>query len=131
MAVTKVQAASISDEISAAVEAILTKHGFKAGKVRWNYGDHYAFKVEANPLVLGENGVNLESQEASAYKTFADSYGLKPGLLGKKFTSNGQEYAFAGIALSRRKYPFVAVNIIDGKTYFFTESAKTKINALV
>lgn len=130
MAVTKAQASVISNEIQAAVDAILSKHGLVAGKVRTTYGDMFAFKVEATPLVKGENGVNLESIEAKDYLRFGNSYGLNAGLLGKKFVSNGDEYVFAGIAISRKKYPIVATKVLTGTTMFFTETVKTKLNAL-
>jgi len=129
MAVTKKQAADISAEIKVAVEAILKKHGMATSKISTNYGDIYRFKVDAAPLTLGANGVNITSPEAEAYTTLGGAYGLKPGLLGKVFKSNGTEYAFAGIATSRSKYPLMAVNPLDGKHYFFTESIVERINA--
>ena len=128
MAVTKAQATLISNEIQAAVEAILGKHGMATGKVRTTYGDVFAFKVEANPLVKGENGVNLESVEAKAYERFGSSYGLNEGLLGKKFVSKGRDFAFAGISTSRSKYPIMALNLLEDKVYFFTRDIVSSIN---
>lgn len=127
MAVAKAQASEISVEIKAAVEAILAKHGMELTKVQTTYGDVYGFKCEGSPLVKGENGINMESKEAQAYKRFATSYGLPEGLLGKKFTSKGREFAFAGIAPSRSKFPFAAMNLLEGRMYFFTEDIKSKL----
>lgn len=129
MAVSKAQATLISDEIKMAVEAILSKHGMEATRIRTTYGDSYGFKVEGNPLVKGENGVNLESSEAKAYERFGSSYGLSEGLLGKKFVSKDRDFAFAGIAPGRSKYPIMALNLDDDKVYFFTKDIVSKINA--
>ncbi|NBS92184.1 MAG: hypothetical protein EBS91_00160 [Betaproteobacteria bacterium] len=129
MTVSRALCDSITEEILAAAKAVLAKHGLELSKSRAGYGDIYSLKVEANAVARGENGVNMASEYAVDYKRFAASYGLKPDLLGKKFTSRGTEYAFAGIASSRRKYPIAALNLVEDKMYFFTSSIVPAVNA--
>lgn len=124
MEVARHDAAAITAEILAAADSILAKHGMTRGKTRSKYGDLYAITIEAGHVTLGVNGINESSQEARAYKTLHRSYGLPDGLLGKKFVVNGSEYAFAGIATSRRKYPIYVKNMLTGDMSFFQESVK-------
>jgi hypothetical protein len=129
MTVSKTMCTSISDEILAAAKEVLARHGLELSKSRSGYGDIYSIKIEANVVARGENGVNTASEYAVDYKRYGASYGLKPDLLGKKFTSRGTEYAFAGIATSRRKYPIAALNLMEDKMYFFTSSIVSAVNA--
>jgi hypothetical protein len=45
------------------------------------------------------------------------------------FSVKGEEFAFAGIAASRRKYPIYAKNIETGAYIFYTEMVIPTINA--
>lgn len=124
MEVAKHDAAAITAKILAAVDGILAEHGMVRGKTRSKYGDLYAINIEAGHVTLGVNGINESSQEARAYKALHRAYGLPDGLLGKKFSVNGRDYAFAGIASSRRKYPIYVKNLLTGDMSFFEESVK-------
>jgi hypothetical protein len=128
MTVAREDARAVSEEIKAAVEAILAARGMEITKLTTNYGDRYGFKLEASPVVRGEGGVNLESPYAKAYKRFHESYGLKSGLLGKSFVNNGRSFVFTGIATSRSKYPLAAVSEDSGDTYFFPTTLAPELN---
>jgi hypothetical protein len=114
-------AQAVTEEITAAVEKILEKHGLTSGKVSTKYGDLYSFSITADVLTAGDNGVNLSSKEARNYELFASSYGLPAGLLGKVFSVNGSTYAFAGIETRRPKYPIYAKNLETGTMSFFQQ----------
>jgi hypothetical protein len=124
MQVDKATAREISRELEEAAEKIFAKHGLQKRKMKTGYGDSYSFSVEAETVTADESGVNLSSKEARGYELFASSYGLPTGLLGKKFKVSGVEYAFAGIATSRPKYPIFALNLSTGDHIFFTEAVK-------
>lgn len=128
MTVSREDAREISEEIKAAVEEILGRHGMEVTKLTTNYGDRYGFKVEASNVVRGEGGVNLESPYAKAYERLHSKYGLNAGLLGKRFVSRGRAYTFSGIATSRSKYPIAAISEDDGNTYFFTATIASEVN---
>ena len=122
--IDKNTANQLSAELQEAVNAVLAKHGLQKGKVRATYGDYFKFSVEATLNTVGDSGVNETSKEAIAYKRFFASYGLPEGILGKNFTAKGKTYKFAGIAISRSKYPFVGIDA-EGNRVFFTEQAKS------
>lgn len=124
MKVDKETARLITNEIVSAVESVLKKHDMALAKTRSTYGDQYSLKIEAELQTTGPNGVNMSSVEASDYIRFHTSYGLPSGLLGRKFTVQGKEYAFAGIATRRSKFPICAKDLEEGKTVFFKETAK-------
>ena len=129
MQVNKATAVEISKEIEEAAEKIFAKHGLQKRKLKTGYGDSYSISIEAEAVSTGENGVNVASKEARGYELFASSYGLPSGILGKKFEVNGVEYAFAGIATSRPKYPIYALNLMTGDYIFFQESVKSRLVA--
>lgn len=124
MEVDRKTALEITKELEAAANAIFAKHGLERKKLNTKYGESYSLTISAEKVSLGENGVNFSSTEAKNYTMFHSSYELPEGLLGKKFRVNGKEYAFAGIATSRSKYPMYCLDISSGTHSFFTESIK-------
>jgi hypothetical protein len=124
MEVDKKTALAISEEIYAAADAIFARHGMARAKSRTKYGISYSLTIDANLVTLGENGINESTIEAQSYKALHGVYGLPDGLLGKKFNVNGKDYAFAGIATSRSKYPIYAKDLEEDKMTFFQESVK-------
>lgn len=124
MEVDKKKALVVSEEIYDAVDAIFARHGMARAKSRTKYGVSYSITIDATPVTLGENGINESTVEAQSYKALHGSYGLPAGLLGKKFSVNGTDYAFAGIATSRSKYPIYVKNLGTGGMSFFQESVK-------
>lgn len=128
-AVTKTQAQTISREIEAAAAEILARHGLSAPKIRTSYGDYFKLSIESSPVTIGDSGVNETSKEAVAFKRFHKSYNLPENALGARFTVNGKEYVFTGLAVSRSKYPIATTRVSDGETVFFTDTAVPKIVA--
>ena len=124
MKIDRETARLITKEITSDLESVLKKHGLTLAKTRSTYGDQYSLKIEAELQTTGPNGVNMTSIEATDYTRFHTSYGLPDGLLGKKFTVQGKEYAFAGIATRRSKFPICARDLEEGKTVFFKDTAK-------
>ena len=49
---------------------------------------------------------------------------LPSGRLGTVITERGVKYAFAGLAVSRKKYPFAFVEVDTGKMVFFSQDVK-------
>lgn len=123
-AVSRLLAEEITNELEKAAVAIFAKHGLERCKVSTKYGQLYSLKIEAQPVEIGPNGVNLASVEARDYIRFGSMYDLPEGLLGKTFSVNGKEYAFAGVAASRSKYPIYLREVATGKYSFFQESVK-------
>lgn len=131
MQVSKEVARAVTEELEAAAEKIFAKHGLVRGKMSTKYGVSYSLTIAAEALELGDNGVNVSSREAQDYTAFAASYELPQGLLGKVFKINGVDYAFAGIATSRRKYPIYMKNLESGKMVFFQEGVKRYFTSTV
>lgn len=125
--VEKATAQTIIDELEPAIKAVLKRHGLDTPKMQWKYGAWFELKLSAALLNLGPHGINLGSKEASYFAQFGFSGIDAP--LGTVFTNKGVEYAFAGIAASRPKYPIYAKNLEDGTYSFFPEGAIRLINA--
>jgi hypothetical protein len=138
MEVTKEQAVSVTAEIQEAVNAILAKHGLTGPKIKTTYGDFYKFTLEAFVKNEGDNGINLSSKEATYFKKFGytayDAQYNSTELiapLGTIFTNKGVQYAFGGIAATRKKYPIVGINTTNGTTMLFTDAMVAIINKAV
>lgn len=115
MEITKMQAAAISAEINAAVEAILARHGLEKGRVSTTYGAGYTFKVDAAAVNTGANGVNTSSKEAQAWLANSYFFGVKnradaEAALGQKVTVGGRTLVFCGLNPRSTKYPFIVRN---------------------
>lgn len=82
------------------------------------------FKVEA--FVAG-NGNQGESSAAIQFRAAATLLGLQPEDLGKTFQSRGDTYQIVGAKIANRKYPILAKNIKNGKTYKFTANDVRKL----
>lgn len=129
MGVDRETAKAVAEEIKEAARAILRSHGLdhEGFKVRTVYGDAVKVTIEAGPLVLGKNGVNLGSPEAAAYKRHAawgrDALGrrLDPDAVGRTVTVNGTEYVLLGMNPRARKMPYVLLEPVSGKRYKMSE----------
>lgn len=125
--VEKAKAQAIMDELGPIITKVIESHGLASPKVQWKYGAWFEVKVVAELLNEGLNGVNLGSKEATYYSQFGFNELSAP--LGTTFTSRGEEYAFAGIASKRPKYPIYAKNLAQGTYHFFPEAIIKVINA--
>lgn len=122
-------AVTVAKEVEAAVAAIFAAHGLAAPKVKTTYGDYLKIALESSPEVKGDNGVNIASPEALAYKRYHAVYDLPENGLGVKFFSQGKEFVVTGLSPNRPKYPINAVCTADGKSYKFGTTIATKITA--
>jgi hypothetical protein len=123
--VSKEQAHELAEKISEAAEAILKEAGLEPKRVSSRYGEWFEFKITAEQVELGPNGVNLTSEYAGAFAQLAGLFDLEGVELGQPFRANGKTYFFAGIAPSRRKFPIYALDE-SGKGSFFTDTPGIK-----
>ncbi len=119
--VPQTEASIITAEIRAAVDAVLDRHGLKAGRMSTRYGDRYEFKIEASPVTEGPNGVNLTSPEATAYLASAKFHGFDPDALGKEFLLHGKFYVFEGELRRNHKYRWLFREVSTGKNFKFAD----------
>jgi hypothetical protein len=103
--VDKATAQSISAEIVEAARKILAKHGLEAKAPRTGYGSCFSFKIEAEAVKRGRNGVNIASKEAQLFAIVASDFGLTTDDLGAVITYDGKEMTLTG-ALDSFKFPF-------------------------
>lgn len=125
--VSKATAKAIFDELVPIIEETLSRHGLAMPKIKTKYGVEFEMKISSSSLEEGVHGINLGSREVAYYKAFGH-----PGLnapIGTVFTHKGEEYAFAGIAASRRKFPIYAKNLHSGLFHFFPDGIIPAINA--
>jgi hypothetical protein len=127
--VTAALCKQVAAEIDTAVDQILTKHGLQKSKRNARYGDIFKYSVEAAPLIAGDNGVNLGSEEAQAFVAFGRSLGFTDpaSALGKTFTSGGIEYVFEGYRSRAPKRPVLARRVSDGRSFIFGREALRRL----
>jgi len=141
-AVDKATAQAVSAEIKQAVEAILAKHNLEVTKLTTKYGDMFGFNLQASPLNLNEDGINMSSQEVINFQRFgysafvADNGGAGTTMgdfvqvtatIGTRVTLKGEVYAFAGVR-SRGKDKLVFKCITNGKSYVFADNIVPLLN---
>lgn len=130
MEISRAEARLVTDEIRAAVTAILEKHDLTLGDVRSNYGDHYGFRFTATKAMLGEDGFDYGTKHAKEWMLYgtmsldADGAFEDPkAALGKVVTMRGEQWEFMGYSARSPKFPLMFRKVADGKTYKFTHSA--------
>jgi hypothetical protein len=125
MAISRAEARLVTDEIKAAVTAILDAHDLTVGDIRSNYGDNYGFKVTATKVALGDDGFDYGTKEAQEWMLYGRSLDFEDpkSVLGKVVTMRGIEYTYMGYSGRSPKYPLRFKRTSDGKTYKFTETA--------
>jgi hypothetical protein len=140
-AVAKATAQAVSAEIKEAVDAILAKHNLQVNKLNTKYGDLYEFKIQASPINLNEDGINMTSTEVLDYQRFGYyatvitpdkkvEFASVTAPIGTKVKLNGKVYAFAGIR-SRGKNKLIFKCVADGKNYVFSDQAILELNKAV
>jgi len=122
MNVTKDQARIINTEIEAAVRVIFEKHKLQLSKIRSKYGDSYQINIQADTIEMNESGVNLASTESQVWISLGGHYGFEnpASVLGAEFVQNGKPFKFLGMNPNASRFPLVAKNLKDGKTYKLT-----------
>lgn len=66
--------------------------------------DSISFKLDVT--AMGENGEIVDIREMD-WKKYAESFGLKPGWLGKNFRSVSGNHKIIGLDTRKRKYPVI------------------------
>ena len=111
----------LRDEMDAALKAVGDKYGITIAVGGGKYTDsNVTFKVEA--AVVNEDGQKL-GKDAVAFQQNARYYGLTPEDLFKEFTFQGVTHQIVGLKPQSRKFPILAKNLRDGKTYKMTASS--------
>ena len=119
-------AVGIADEVRTALADVFERHGLTAPAVSTKYGDGLQFTIKTSRQLLGDNGVNMASPEAVAFKRVARGLNMDPNALGKTFVVKGEVYAFAGYLPRNKRFPFSGRHVATGKLYKFTDSIKSK-----
>ena len=137
-AIPRALAREITDEIMEAAKAVLQKHGLAISKSSSGYGDSYKFTISACNVRLGQNGVNLDSNEAKEFVVTArESFGMTDAqaeaALGTVIYSNPKtgDCFLIGYNGRKSKMPVIIQSVRDGKTYFVGEQTLTKVGAVL
>lgn len=108
---------ALRDEIAKALKNVEEKHGitFKLGGISFT-DDHFRSKIEA---YLTQKGGEVVDPGKINFDRYARSFGLNKEDFGKKFSTCNGTYQICGIKLRSYKYPILAKNSKDGRTYKF------------
>jgi hypothetical protein len=102
--ISKESLKQLRDDIDAALKAVGDKHGvaLRAGNASYT-ATNATFKLEVS----------------TSFNRFCTLYGFKPENLGATFQNRGVTFTLIGLDRKSRKYPVLARNAKDGKTYKF------------
>ena len=110
-------------EIDNALKAVGEKHNVSihAGNARFDETS-VSFKLQVNQI--NENG-KVESPERKAFIEFSHVYGVDKNIKidDKLRLWDGNVYQIVGLKTKSRKYPVLAKQLPNGKTYKFTPDA--------
>lgn len=106
--------AAITDELTAAINAIAAKHGLVAKVNGGSFSDD-SFKPRVEFLVPGDSGDGALMKDERAFRQLARLYGLDPNCLGKEFQArDGNCYRIAGLLPRRSKNVVKLIRVKDG-----------------
>jgi hypothetical protein len=107
----------LRSDLDAALKAVGEKFGInlQTGNARFT-SDNVTFKVEASLTLQDGTAV---PKEASEFVRYAKLLGLAAEDLGRTFGFNGSTYKIVGAKTTSRKYPILAKNLSNGKTFKF------------
>ena len=114
---SKTEAVALTAELKDALQLVLEKHGLKVAKLHTTYGEIYRFKLELSKPNVNADGFDEGTQEARNYTDMADFYRLPVDALFTEFFAHGRRWRLMGLNPKARKYPVVAVDLNDGKSY--------------
>lgn len=109
----------IQKEMIAACQAVAEAHGLVAedgGVQEMDLQSSFAFNVRVG--IPGADGAIFEPGKA-LFEVMAESYGLAPGDLGRKFTVRGETFRITGLNPNRPKYPIDAERLPDRRGFKF------------
>lgn len=112
---TRDEATTIREEIQAAVDTVLSRHGMTRMKTTLTYGD-----AEGRISLQFSAGTSTEEARKNKYadewNRYADLLRLDKSWLGTEVTVNGSPMTIVGLSLKNRKYPVIVENR-RGKQY--------------
>jgi hypothetical protein len=118
----KTAAQTLIAECKAALKGVVDAHDLELQTKTARYTDsQVTIRFILRTKVMDDDG-NRISPEATAFKTKAWVYGLKPTDLGKEFVSNGKTFKITGLISRRKKYPIQATCIETGRGFKFGAS---------
>ena len=110
-------AKELHDDMMAALQPVAEKHGMEIVKAGGNISPT-VFLAKFEVCEVSNDGV-AQTRERTDFAEHANSFGLKPGDLGRTFISNGIRYTIVGLKPGRSKYPIIG-ETATGKRYKFS-----------
>ena len=109
---------TINAAIAEAIKPLEEQFGISFGAPSARYGENN-MTVKIDVATVADDGSVL-TKEAEDFKRCASMFGLKPEMLGRTFKRGElDEYEVTGLKPRSRKYPVLAKNLSNGKTYKF------------
>ena len=111
---------TLGNAVENALQKVAQEFGVSIKRKGGSYSStNYVIKLEAS--IIGSGGVIL-SREAEEFKRYCGLYNLEADDLGKTFTSeDGTSYKISGLSTRSGKYPILAENLSNGKTFKLPE----------
>jgi hypothetical protein len=120
--IDKTAAKQLISECKAALQGVVDTHDLELQAKTARYtGTQMTFRFILRTKTTDDDG-NQITPEATAFKTKAWVYGLKPTDLGKEFISNGKTFKITGLISRRKKYPIQATCVETGRGFKFGAS---------
>lgn len=119
--ITRALLKTIKSDAEAVLATVAEKHGVKITFGNGSFTpDNASLKMEIAGIT--SEGV-VKTKEATDFERYASAFGLKPEDLGTTFTYNGKEFKLIGAKPRSTKFPLLAVNLKNGKTYKLPKDA--------
>ena len=118
---------NVRADIDSALLAIKQKYGITIQLGNISYSPDKATS-RLTMIAVGDAAAATDPRQAALaksqaeFKSYADSFGLKPEQFGATFTYGRDTYKLAGIKVRASKMPILGTSLRDGKTYKFPES---------
>lgn len=103
---------TIRADIADALNAVNKKHGITLNLGNIRYSDS-----EFSGKLTGSGATNSTDVARLKFEKYAISFGIKAKAFGEIFTSRGDTFKIVGIKERSYKYPVLAKNVANGKTY--------------
>jgi len=116
---TRANVRELMAEVKKALEPVAERYGLTLDrKGRSFYRDKVPVMFELLVTKEDENGVALDGK-AQEFKRHASLMGMKASDLGREFTYAGKVYRITGMNRRAKKYPILAEDVRQGKSYKF------------
>lgn len=121
--ITRALLRTIRTDAEAALLDVAAKHGVQLTVGNGSFardGSNAHLKLEI--AGIADSG-EVMTKEATDFKRYASNFGLKPEDLGTTFTFNGKQFKLLGCKPRNHKFPLIAENTKNGKTYKLPKDA--------